>query len=546
MILADIKIKKKENTTVKTINKSSVASQRMKETILSAKNNTQENYSNNEDNITEYGSNKINNVIRTGTNETVYQFNKYGKKSYQETKNNVIIGKRKIDVYKNKIAKEKLSRQAEKKLKSRIKAKGKTIKNAKNTAKKAIKTSENTIKNTKKATKAAVKTAQRTAKMIKASAKAAAKAAKITIKAIIHAIKAIIAATKALIAFLMAGGWIVVFIIIVVCLIGLLVSSVFGIFFSSEDTGNIEQPKTMNVVISELNQEFINKITQIQKENPYNEYDITSNRAEWKDVLAVYSAKVNGGDNSNELVTLNEEKINTLREIFWEMNEITFTKDEESHEQVIFHLTWTEYKTVTYTKLHININSKSVEEMADKYNFNEEQRKQLEELLKDEYSNMWASVIYGTSVGSSDIVSVAASQIGNIGGQPYWSWYGFDSRVEWCACFVSWCANQCGYIEAGIIPRFAGCQSEGVQWFKTCGLWKDRGFSPKPGDIIFFDWIDKDTGVRDGSADHVGIVEKVENGRVYTIEGNSSDSCCRRDYDINSLDILGYGTPLYQ
>ena len=122
--------------------------------------------------------------------------------------------------------------------------------------------------------------------------------------------------------------------------------------------------------------------------------------------------------------------------------------------------------------------------MADKYNFNQAQREQLAELTNEKYASMWSSVIYGSSVGSNDIVAVAVAQIGNVGGQPYWSWYGFSSRVEWCACFVSWCANECGYIEAGIIPKFAGCQSEGVDWFKTCGLWKDRDFSPKAGVII--------------------------------------------------------------
>ena len=91
---------------------------------------------------------------------------------------------------------------------------------------------------------------------------------------------------------------------------------------------------------------------------------------------------------------------------------------------------------------------------------------------------MWSQVIYGSSVGSTDIVAVAESQLGNVGGEPYWSWYGFKSRVEWCATFVSWCANECGYIEAGIIPKFAGCQAEGVEWFKTCGLWKDGGYTP--------------------------------------------------------------------
>lgn len=117
-------------------------------------------------------------------------------------------------------------------------------------------------------------------------------------------------------------------------------------------------------------------------------------------------------------------------------------------------------------------------------------------------------------MGSSDIVQVAFSQIGNIGGEPYWSWYGYSSRVEWCACFVSWCANQCGYINSGIIPKFSACQIEGVAWFRTCGLWQERGYEPKAGDIIFFDWE------ADGHSDHVGIVERCENGKVYTIEGN--------------------------
>ena len=106
---------------------------------------------------------------------------------------------------------------------------------------------------------------------------------------------------------------------------------------------------------------------------------------------------------------------------------------------------------------------------------------------------------------------------------------------------MSWCANECGYIESGVIPKFAGCQLEGVEWFQACGLWKDEGYIPKTGDIIFFDWADK----HDGHSDHVGIVEKVENDRVYTIEGNSSDSCRQRDYDINDFQIQGYGTPMY-
>ena len=146
--------------------------------------------------------------------------------------------------------------------------------------------------------------------MAKATAKATVKAIKVGIKATIAAIKAIIVATKALIAFLVAGGWIVVLIIIVVCLIAMLVSSIFGIFFSSEDTGSTitvngqQQVVTMNQVIADLNTEFMNKITQIQKDNPYDEYDINSHRAEWKDVLAIYTVKLSNGNNEADVITL--------------------------------------------------------------------------------------------------------------------------------------------------------------------------------------------------------------------------------------------------
>lgn len=143
--------------------------------------------------------------------------------------------------------------------------------------------------------------------------------------------------------------------------------------------------------------------------------------------------------------------------------------------------------------------------------------------------------------GSTDIVQAAASQVGNVGGRPYWSWYGFGSRVEWCACFVSWCANQCGYIESGVIPKFASCGSGGVPWFKSHGLWQSGGGSyiPKTGDIIFFDWD------LNGAPNHVGIVENCDGNTVYTIEGNSGNACRRKSYNLYSSVIYGYGTPAY-
>lgn len=162
----------------------------------------------------------------------------------------------------------------------------------------------------------------------------------------------------------------------------------------------------------------------------------------------------------------------------------------------------------------------------------------LTELLKDENNSMWSAVLYGISYSDGEIVTVALSQVGNVGGEPYWSWYDFNSRVEWCACFVSWCANECGYIDTGVIPKFAGCVN-GAQWFKDRGQWLDGSAEPVPGMIIFFDWES------DGETDHVGIVEKVENGIVYTVEGNSGDSCRINQYSVGNYQIYGYGVPQY-
>lgn len=142
-------------------------------------------------------------------------------------------------------------------------------------------------------------------------------------------------------------------------------------------------------------------------------------------------------------------------------------------------------------------------------------------------------------IGSTDLVLVAQSQLGNVGGEPYWSWYGFHNRVEWCACFVSWCADQCGYIDAGIIPKFSSC-TDGSDWLKERGLWRDKNYVPSPGDLIFFDWDDDIYG-QNGLPNHVGIVEKVEDGIIHTIEGNADDVCKRNQYVVGYYEILGYG-----
>lgn len=140
--------------------------------------------------------------------------------------------------------------------------------------------------------------------------------------------------------------------------------------------------------------------------------------------------------------------------------------------------------------------------------------------------------------GNAAMVAVAQTQLGNVGGEPYWRWWGLDYRVEWCAIFVSWCADQCGYLDSGVLPKMEGVRPY-VDWFIERGQWQGRDYEPSPGDIIFFDWES------DGLADHVGIVEKVENGLVYTIEGNAGDRCIENRYYLGSAPVYGFGLPQY-
>ncbi|WP_082891599.1 CHAP domain-containing protein [Bariatricus massiliensis] len=138
----------------------------------------------------------------------------------------------------------------------------------------------------------------------------------------------------------------------------------------------------------------------------------------------------------------------------------------------------------------------------------------------------------GTRPGNPAVIEIAKSQVGNVGGQPFWSWYGFDSRVAWCACFVSWCYDRAGMSE----PRFASCSTQGIPWFQSHGQWGGRSYPDiAPGDAIFFDWEG------DGRADHVGLVVGTDGERVYTVEGNSGDACKIKSYPIGSNLIYGYG-----
>ena len=218
------------------------------------------------------------------------------------------------------------------------------------------------------------------------------------------------------------------------------------------------------------------------------------------------------------------------------MTKITTAETEVDHPAEGDTAVWTE-KVLTIT-----VTPRTPDDMRVFYAFTDRQNAALDELLTAASREMWNTLLYGSS---GEIVAVALSQVGNVSGQPYWSWYGFNSRVEWCACFVSWCANECGYIDAGVIPKFAGCTG-GSNWFKARGQWQEGSYEPHPGDLVFFGRDNKGgSGPQDDVPDHVGIVERVENGVVYTVEGNSGDSCRQNTYSVGHYEIWGYGCPIY-
>ena len=574
--MPDIKTRDVVKGTVKVIDKSAVAAERMKDAYVRTKDKAEHGVFAAESSPEEYAADRTLTGTETAAHEAAHGLDKAGHKGVKTTKENISKAKdyfqrRKADLPKKqtKDAMRRVRRSADTTQKAikTVDRSGKTIKQtAKSTGKAAVKTtqksiktaeqtSRTTIKTTQAAAKTAQKTAQATAKAAKTAAQTARAAAKATaagikaaVKAAAAAIKAIIAGTKALIAAIAAGGWIAVVVIIVICLIGLIVGSCFGIFFSGEDSGT---GQTMRQAVQEINADYQSQIDTTRANLTYDELEMSGSRAVWPEVLAVYAVKTTTDpDDPQEVATVDNAKKAILKDIFWRMNELSsrteskteevITETDDGHGNIVETTT-----TVTRTYLYITVSHKTADEMADLYGFNEEQRQQLSELLAEENNSLWSAVLYGISVGDGEIVTVALSQIGNVGGQPYWSWYGFESRVEWCACFVSWCANECGYIDGGVIPKFAGCVN-GVQWFKDRGQWQDGSFEPSAGQIIFFDWDNKgSSGPQDGQSDHVGIVEKCENGIVYTIEGNSGDSCRQNQYPVGYYEILGYGIPAF-
>lgn len=373
--MADIKVKDIAKKGVKTINKAVVQTERFKDNIVRTKEKAEETVSN-DINSNEYVSNKIKFATDRAFDESVNQFNKQGQKSFMKTKENYQKSKAKI-------------KQLKKKIKDKRKVKS-TVRNTKT----AIKTSKEVTKKTEKTAKETIKASKRATQIAKETAKRTAQGVKVAIKTTISAIKAIIAGTKALVAVIVAGGWVAVIVIIVICLVALMCSSIFGIFFSSQKTS--DNSITMNTVVAECNQEFSDKLQSIQDSNPHDDYVLEGSMASWKDVLTVYTIKQSNGVNQQDVMTIDDNKKNVIKQIFWDMNSLTSeVKDEMVTEQGTNADEMP--KQVQKKVLHIKINTKTLEQMKNDYHFSPAQNKQLAELTDNKYASLWNGVIYGAT-----------------------------------------------------------------------------------------------------------------------------------------------------
>ena len=592
--MPEIKTRDVVKGTVKTLDKAAVAGERMKQAYVRTKDKAEQGMYSAESAPEEYAADRVSGGAEAAAYEAAHQFDKHGRKAVKTTKDNISTVREQMEQRKANQPKRQTQKQAQKKaqrkaagtarsspsapaaqppaptgsgstvrpsiktaqrgsIRQPAKSTGNTaIKTAKGTvktARRSIKTPAQTARTTVKTTQAAAMTAQKSAQAAakashravqaaKAAARKSAEAARKTARATVSAVRAIIAGTKALITALIAGGWIAVVIILIVVLLGCAVS-----LFGGGSGSNSYTPVSAEV---EAYEPLIRQ------------YAAQHGIPEYVELIKAVMMQESGGQGSDPMQAsecgYNTRYPNTPGGI---------TDPEYSIDVGIQNLA----ACLSAAEVENPIDMEHIKLALQGYNFGNGYISWAKSSYGGysyanavEFSTMMAERMgwsgygdtqyvshvlryypYGrafTSGGNQAIVEVALTQLGNEGGEPYWSWYGFDSRVEWCACYVSWCADQCGYIESGIIPKFSGCV-DGVSWFQSQGLWQGRDYEPQPGDIIFFDWDG------DGSPDHVGLVEKCENGVVYTVEGNSGDACRQNQYTVGSNSIYGYGTPAY-
>lgn len=374
MMIKDIKIKNQQSKTIKVLDKSIAWTERVKDPINYLNNNVKDNTSQN-DNITDYGSDKVKYHVNRATDETIYMSKKTGEKG--------------LNKIKEEYNKKKILNSEKGNIKKNIKLSNNKIKKSNLKIKKIEKSAKETTKLSKRMVEQGRKLAiDATKKTVRAT--------KVMIRALVSFIKTIIIAVKSLIGLIASLGSVAVIIIIVICLVALLLGSVFGIFFANEG-----ESRTMTSVISEVNQEVYRKIENEQFLNKADDVVIDSSYSNWKEIIAVYSVKYSNNTSENSIVMyLNDDNVGKLKRIFYDFNTIkTEVKREQVQEKYDDYLKGEQTRTIIKNILHIKIESKTLEEIEKKYGFTDEQKKQVNELLDEQYDDLWISLLYGSGTG---------------------------------------------------------------------------------------------------------------------------------------------------
>ncbi len=415
----------------------------------------------------------------------------------------------------------------------RSKTSGKAVKTAEQTARTSIKTSEQTANASVQAMHYSMKKVEKAVQTARQTARDTTIAVKKTAKAVTHAIKALIEATKALLSALTAGGWIAVMILIIVILFGGFLCMTGGDNSSTVSSVSAEVGAYEPLIRQYANPYGIGEFVELIKAIMMQESGgrgLDSMQCSEGCFNTKYPRQPNGITDPEYSISCGVQEIKSCLERARVKNPLDMGNIKlalQSYNYGNGYLEWAKARG-GYTLANA---AEFSDMMAQRMGWSSYGDKQYVPHVLQYYA-------FGripTGIGNQAIVQVAASQEGK-SGTTYWSWYGFGSRVEWCACFVSWCADQSGYIQSGVIPKFSLC-SDGVKWFESKDRFRDGSYTPVAGDIIFFDWGN------DGTIDHVGIVESVSGGTVNTIEGNSGDKVARRSYSIGSSNIYGYGVP---
>lgn len=432
--MADIKIKETAKTVIKTADNLGIVTEKVKDAGIKTKESINKAVENSSDSPVQYATDKVQEKTKSAAETAVYEFSKQGKNSVVKTKDNIKTAKLTLaEVRERRAAKQKenapqsnTSVNTENTVKTsdnlqKSRTKGNAPKKANNAIKtgnpQSVKATERTAKTTAKAGQKAAQVksisaiknaekARKAAQHIKVSAQKAGKAAKAFAKALAKVVKGTIAAAKSLVSAIIAGGWIAVIVIILLCLVGAVAGSFYGIFFSTEtsDTG-------MNItgVIQEINAEYDSRINELKSADTYDSVEINGSKANWKDVLSVYSVKVSTDPNNpQETATMDENKKSILTDIFWDMNSISssvetrtetqeVTTTDETGEEV------TAQQEVSLKVLTITITDKTAEDMANEYAFDDVQRQYLTELMSDSNDKLWACIIYNVGSNTSGI-----------------------------------------------------------------------------------------------------------------------------------------------